>query len=112
MLAVYRHRQLELAVVVGQLTFRHAVGTRVNLEAERVPAPFSRVSKLRAHRDDCAGADEERERLELGLVRAPARAVESPIGPEVVPAAGPSIDVAPAARYGHRGDEQVRAEAV
>src|SRR2546423_3257003 len=103
---------MELAVVVAELNPCHAFDARINFEAEWVPAALVRVLQIRAYRDDGSGTHEERERLELSLVRDPARAVESRVGPEVVPPARRQVDIAPAAWLEHRGDQQIGAKQI
>src|SRR5258708_7614771 len=87
-LAADSKREAQLTPVVGDIQLDPAQVSWVNLKGQRVPGPLVHILQLRAHRDYGARTHEEGKRFKLRVVRDPARAIESLIVPEVVPAPG------------------------
>src|ERR1700674_1028829 len=81
-------REVEPAVVVGQLHLGHAIAAQIDLEAERIPASLVRVLEVGSDWQHSAGPDKKRQRLKFCVVGDPTCPDEELVGPEVVPSAG------------------------
>ena len=94
-------------MIVGQVEIRRSGRTRVDLKGQGIPAALICELEIGAHRQYGAGADEKGQGLEPGIVPDPARAIETSVAPEVIPAALREIDIARAHRREHWRDKQV-----